>query len=209
MGLETGWKRGRGGWKRGKSGGEIRCQVAGNPVSGKSGVGSSFLPGEIRGEIRCRNPVSVHHSCPGGKSGVSSSFCRGGNPVSVHHSCPGGGNPVSVHHYCPGGVEGIRCQFIILARRGNPVSVHHSCPGRNPVSVQGKSGVVARGEIRCQFRGNPVSVQGKSGVSSSFLPEKMNRHRITQAIVEAPGSIRDSGGRTLTTSPHLPQGEMP
>ena len=29
------------------------------------------------------------------------------------------------------------------------------------------------------------------------------------AIVEAPGSIRDSGGRTLTTSPHLPQGEMP
>ena len=56
----------------------------------------------------------------------------------------------------------IRCQF------GNPVSVHHSCPG-NPVS------------------GNPVSVHhscrrrfGKSGVSSSFLPEEMNRHRITR-----------------------------
>ena len=172
--------------------GEIRCQLGGNPVSvhhsweirggksgvsssflgnpgGKSGVSSSFL-GNPGGEIRCQfiilvgNPVSVHHSwgeircqdrgksgvsssflgnpvseircqfiiLAGGKSGVSSSFLRGGNPVSVHHSA--GGNPVS------GGNPG-----------GNPVSVHHSCPG-------------------------------KSGVSSSFLPEKMNRHRITRSL---------------------------
>ena len=196
MGLETGWKRGRGGWKRGKSGGEIRCQVAGNPVSvhhscpGKSGGKSGV-------EIRCQFIILARRGNPvsGGKSGVSSSFLPGGKSgvrgesgVSSSFlpgeksgvSSSGGGNPVSVE---------IRCQFIILAR----------------------------GEIRCQFRGNPVS--GKSGVSSSFLPEKMirhrithekmNRHRITQAIVEAPGSIRDSGGRTLTTSPHLPQGEMP
>jgi len=44
--------------------------------------------------------------------------------------------------------------------RGNPVSVRHS--------------------------GNPVS---KSGVSSSFLPEKMNRRRITGGISGTPCRI--------------------
>ena len=206
----------RWGWKRAGNG-DAGAGNGGNP-GGKSGVRWR--------EIRCPgNPVSVHHSCPGksgGKSGVEIRcqfiiLARGGNPVSVHHSCPGGksgGNPVSVHHSCPGRNP------VSVHQGGNPVSVHHSCPGRNPVSVhQGgnpvsvhrgeircrKSGV---GEIRCQFIRGEIRCR-KSGVSSSFLPEKMNRHRITQAIVEAPGSIRDSGGRTLTTSPHLPQGEMP
>ena len=152
-----------GGSVTGKSGvstsfGEIRCQRGNSVSAGKSGVSTSFLPEKTNREIR-------------GKSGVS-----GGNPVSVHHS----GNPVSVHH-------------------GNPVSVHHS-RGKSGVSssFSGKSGVsssfsgeircqfiiLARMEIRCQFiilGGNPVSVRGKSGgksgVSSSFLPEKTNRHR--------------------------------
>ena len=84
--------------------GEIRCQFiilarGGNPVSvhqgGKSGVSSSFLPGEKSGV-----------SSSGGKSGVSS------NPVSR--------NPVSVHQGGNPGSREIRCQFIILARKDEP-----------------------------------------------------------------------------------------
>ena len=48
----------------------------------------------------------------------------------------------------------------------------------NPVSVCRKSGspVSFLLEIRCQF----IILARKSGVSSSFLPEKTNRHRITR-----------------------------
>ena len=90
----------------------------------------------------------------------------------------------------------IRCQSIILARKsgvgpeircrsiilGNPVSVH--CPGgKSGVRASfsgGKSGVeggnpASGGEIRCQ----DIILARKSGVGVSFLPEKMNRHRIT------------------------------
>ena len=60
----------------------------------------------------------------------------------------------------------IRCQFLILKSAGG-----------NPVSVRGgKSGV---GEIQCQFL-ILARKGGKSGVSSSFLPGKMNRHRISR-----------------------------
>ena len=61
-----------------------------------------------------------------------------------------------------------------LPSHGNPVSVE--IRGGNPGWKSGvwKSGVWKSG-------GNPVSVhRGKSGVSSSFLPEKTNRHRITR-----------------------------
>ena len=68
------------------------------------------------------------------------------------------GNPVSVRHSRKSGVKEIRCQFV----KKNPVSVRHSCP-------------IKRKEIRCQF---VILGKGKSGVSSSFLLEKMNRHRI-------------------------------
>ena len=61
----------------------------------------------------------------------------------------------------------------ILEELGPLVREVHTAPDETPVRHPA-------GEIRCQFiilaGGNPVS-RGKSGVSSSFLPEKMNRHR--------------------------------
>ena len=70
----------------------------------------------------------------------------------------------------------IRCQFIILASKEEltpdfPVSL-----GSHPMKAN----------YRLDARGNPVSVHhsGKSGVSSSFLPEKTNRHRISLSVLE-------------------------
>jgi len=55
----------------------------------------------------------------------------------------------------------IRCQFIILARKDEPT----------PDYVR-KYKLTPR---------KSVEIRRKSGVSSSFLPEKTNRHRITSA----------------------------
>ena len=56
----------------------------------------------------------------------------------------------------------------------NPVSVHHSCKKMN------------RRRIR-----------KKSGVGSSFLREKMNRHRITRTPDYAPDTVQKSGVSSL------------
>ena len=96
------------------------------------------------------------------------------------------GNPVS---------KEIRCQFVILARKDEPTpdyGIAHitSSTGWNRISF------CVSWRTTCwlpswKSGGNPVSVGGnpvsvhhscswKSGVSSSFLLEKMNRHRIAQ-----------------------------
>jgi hypothetical protein len=62
---------------------------------------------------------------------------------------------------------------------GNPVSVHHSCPN------------------------------GKSGVGSSFLPEKINRHRITSEKINRHRITSEWGARPVTTRRARRTGPLP
>jgi hypothetical protein len=70
-------------------------------------------------------------------------------------------------------------------------------------------GGIERGER--QGGGNPVSVHhsGKSGVSSSFLSEKMNRHRITPTPDYAPEKMNrhriTRGERQRLAWPRVPR----
>ena len=150
--------------------GEIRCQfVILRKSGGKSGVSSSFLPEKM------------------GKSGVSSSFLpekinrilarkdkptpdyvRKDEPTPDYVPDTGlrAASGRRAHQRCNGE---IRCQFVILGKSGvsssflgNPVSVRHSWEIRYQFVILGKSGISS-------------SFLGKSGVSSSLLPEKINR----------------------------------
>ena len=73
----------------------------------------------------------------------------------------------------------IRCQFIILARKDEPTPDY----ARDLVEGRGYRLMSRCGEIRCQF----IILARKSGVSSSFLPEKMNRHPITRGTSSREG----------------------
>ena len=131
----------------------------------KSGVSSSFLPEKM-------NQKSGVSSSFWKKSGVSSSFLP--EKMNRHRitwgeiRCQGGKSGVSSSFWGKSSVgssfwkksgEEIRCQFTILARG------------------EIRCRFIILEEIRCQFT---ILARKKSGVSSPFLPEKMNRHRISR-----------------------------